>query len=322
LQWILIRAAESSDPESDECERFYKPSNYNAGKYYGLSTLRLGVEKSRNAMTVRLANDIGMAPIMDIGERFGIYDDVQPELAWALGAGETTLIRLATAYSQMINGGKKVEPTILDRVQDGTGETIFVHGDVACETCQQDEFLGGPPPVLPDNRLQVIDPVTAYQVTYMMQGVVENGTGGSLRSLGRPLGGKTGTTNDSIDTWFMGFSPDLVVGVYVGVDTPEQLASNIRVGSGTDSLSSFGLTRESDDLSGAYDNSDEPLENLEAASRDIEANDVSIDETENSNGEELLPADVTLPNTDKELPEAKEPTVAEPEVEEIDDGLY
>ena len=388
------RDTESSDPESDECERFYKPSNYNAGKYYGLSTLRLGVEKSRNAMTVRLANDIGMAPIMDIGERFGIYDDVQPELAWALGAGETTLIRLATAYSQMINGGKKVEPTILDRVQDGTGETIFVHGDVACETCQQDEFLGGPPPVLPDNRLQVIDPVTAYQVTYMMQGVVENGTGGSLRSLGRPLGGKTGTTNDSIDTWFMGFSPDLVVGVYVGVDTPEQmgretgssaavpivkdflsdalkekspipfripegvtlapvnrdtgetsyigapnfileayrpgteptiggLASNIRVGSGTDSLSSFGLTRESDDLSGAYDNSDEPLENLEAASRDIEANDVSIDETENSNGdEELPPADVTLPNADKKLPEAKEPTVAEPEVEEIDDGLY
>lgn len=210
-------------PESDECERFYKPSNYNAGKYYGLSTLRLGLEKSRNAMTVRLANDIGMAPIMDIGTRFNIYDTVRPELAWALGAGETTLIRLATAYSQMINGGKAVEPTILDRVQDGQGKTIFIHGDVQCDTCQQDEYSGEAPPTLPDDREQVIDPVTAYQVTYMMQGVVQNGTGGSLRSLGRPLGGKTGTTNDSIDTWFMGFSPDLVVGVYVGMDTPEQM---------------------------------------------------------------------------------------------------
>ncbi len=207
----------------DECERFYKPSNYNAGKFYGLSTLRLGIEKSRNAMTVRLANDIGMAPIMDISKRFGIYDDPKPELAWALGAGETTLLKLATAYSQMINGGKAVQPTILDRVQDGKGNTIFVHGDEVCETCQQEDFLGGLPPLLPDMREQIIDPVTAYQVTYMMQGVVENGTGARLRSLERPLGGKTGTTNDSIDNWFMGFSPDLVVGVYVGVDTPEQM---------------------------------------------------------------------------------------------------
>lgn len=216
-------AEEEELAEEDECERFYKPSNYNAGKYYGLSTLRLGIEKSRNAMTVRLANDIGMAPIMRMGKRFGIYDDPRPELAWALGAGETTLLKLATAYSQMINGGKSVTPTILDRVQDGRGETIFIHGDVSCEGCQQDEYLGGSPPQLPDLRDQVINPVTAYQVTYMMQGVVENGTGARLKSLGRPLGGKTGTTNDSIDTWFMGFSPDLVVGVYVGIDTPEQM---------------------------------------------------------------------------------------------------
>ena len=219
----IIEGEDEELVEEDECERFYKPSNYNAGKYYGLSTLRLGIEKSRNAMTVRLANDIGMAPIMNIGRRFGIYEDPRPELAWALGAGETTLMKLATAYSKMINGGKSVSPTILDRVQDGQGKTIFVHGDVTCDVCQQDEFLGGPPPALPDLREQVIDPVTAYQVTYMMQGAVENGTGARLRSLGRPLGGKTGTTNDSIDTWFMGFSPDLVVGVYVGVDTPEQM---------------------------------------------------------------------------------------------------
>ncbi|CAM3782219.1 penicillin-binding protein 1A [Litorimonas haliclonae] len=205
------------------CERYYKPSNYDSGKFYGLSTLRLGIEKSRNAMTVRLANDIGMEPIMDISKRFGIYENPRPELAWALGAGETTLLKMATAYSEMINGGKSVTPTILDRVQDGTGKTIFVHGNVNCNECQQEEYEGNPPPELPDLRTQIIDPVTAYQMTYIMQGVVENGTGGSVRSLGRPLGGKTGTTNDSKDAWFMGFSPDLVVGVYVGMDTPESM---------------------------------------------------------------------------------------------------
>ena len=209
--------------EEDECERFYKPENYNAGNFYGLSTLRLGVEKSRNAMTVRLANEMGMTPVMRLSERFGIYDKAQPELAWALGAGETTLLRLATAYSAMINGGKAVEPRILDRVQDGSGKTVFNAFATDCFDCQQASYTGGPPPELPDARQQVIDPVTAYQVTYIMQGVVQNGTGARLRSLERPLGGKTGTTNDSFDNWFMGFSPDLVVGVYVGMDTPEQM---------------------------------------------------------------------------------------------------
>lgn len=214
---------DSEDPEDDECERFYKPENYNAGNFYGLSTLRLGVEKSRNAMTVRLANEMGMSPVMQLSKRFGIYDEPLPELAWALGAGETTLLRLATAYSAMINGGKAVEPRILDRVQDGNGKTIFNAFEIDCAECSQDSYTGAPPPDLPDNRLQVIDPVTAYQVTYIMQGVVQNGTGARLRALGRPLGGKTGTTNDSFDNWFMGFSPDLVVGVYVGMDTPEQM---------------------------------------------------------------------------------------------------
>jgi len=211
--------------EEDECERFYKPSNYNAGKFYGLSTLRLGLEKSRNAMTVRLANDIGMRPIIKISKDFGIYDDVKSELAWALGAGETNLMRLAAAYSMMINGGKDVTPAILDRVQDGSGKTVFLNDQIICDYCQQDGYTGGPPPELPDNRRQVIDPVTAYQVTFMMQGVVENGTGFRLRALDRPLGGKTGTTNDSFDAWFMGFSPDLVVGVYIGMDNPEQMGN-------------------------------------------------------------------------------------------------
>ena len=214
---------DDAEAEEDECERFYKPENYNAGNFYGLSTLRLGVEKSRNAMTVRLANEMGMSPVMGLSKRFGIYDEPLPELAWALGAGETTLMRLATAYSAMINGGRAVEPRILDRVQDGSGKTIFNAFEVDCADCLQADYRGGPPPALPDARPQVIDPVTAYQVTYIMQGVVQNGTGAKLRALGRPLGGKTGTTNDSFDNWFMGFSPDLVVGVYVGMDTPEQM---------------------------------------------------------------------------------------------------
>ncbi|NNE58754.1 MAG: penicillin-binding protein 1A [Hellea sp.] len=207
----------------DECERFYKPGNYAEGRFYGESTLRLGLEKSRNLMTVRLANDISMADIMAYGRRFNIYDDPRPELGWVLGAGETTMLRLATAYSMLVNGGKNIDPFILDRVQDGKGKTIFIKGDTLCDVCLMDEWDGGPPPELPDIREDVIDPVTAYQVTFMLQGVVENGTGVIIKSLGRPLGGKTGTTNDYKDAWFMGFSPDLVVGVYVGYDTPRSL---------------------------------------------------------------------------------------------------
>lgn len=214
---------DEASAKSDECERFYKPSNYAEGRFYGLSTLRLGLEKSRNAMTVRLANDIGMAPIMNYGTSFGIYDEVRPELAWALGAGETTMLRLATAYSMLVNGGKKVSPRLLDRVQNGAGETIFVQNDNLCKVCAVDEWDGAPPPELPDEREAVVDPVTAYQITFMLKGVVDNGTGVSIRSLGRPLGGKTGTTNDYLDAWFMGFSPDLVTGVYVGYDTPRNL---------------------------------------------------------------------------------------------------
>lgn len=209
--------------EGEDCELFYKPANYNQGKFYGLKTLRFGLEKSKNAMTVRMANDTGMSLIKKYGESFGIYDEVKPELAWALGAGETTVLRLATAYSMLVNGGKKIEPTILDRVQDGRGETIYRHGEV-CTECMAEEWTGSPPPPRPDMREAVIDPVTAYQVTYMLKGVVDNGTGRSISVLGRPLGGKTGTTNDFKDGWFMGFSPDLVAGVYVGYDTPKPLA--------------------------------------------------------------------------------------------------
>ena len=201
---------------------FYSPQNYSAGRWYGLSTLRLGLEKSRNAMTVRLANDMGMDKVEDIGKRFGIYDNVPRELAWSLGAGETTLYRLANAYAMMINGGKRITPSIIDRVQNGRGETIWRHPE-ECTECYQEEWTGQAPPELEDEREQVIDPVSAYQTMFMMQGVVENGTGRTIAQLGRPLGGKTGTTNDYKDAWFMGFSPDLVAGVYIGFDTPQTM---------------------------------------------------------------------------------------------------
>jgi len=207
-----------------ECERYYKPSNYDAGTWYGMSTLRLGLEKSRNAMTVRLANDIGMDAIGEYGTATGIYDEFPREqLAMALGAGETTLTRMATAYSILVNGGKRITPTIMDRVQDSSGKTIFTHDNKICHDCQTEEWTGAPPPDLPDEREQVLDPVTAYQVSYMLKGVVDNGTGRSISVLGRPLGGKTGTTNDFKDAWFMGFSPDLVAGVYVGFDNPQSM---------------------------------------------------------------------------------------------------
>jgi len=212
--------------EEKECGPvFYKPANFNAGRFYGLSTLRLGLEKSRNAMTVRLANDIGMQPIAAYGTSFGIYDEVKPELAWALGAGETTLLRMASAYATVINGGKKVTPTMLDRVQNNNGETIYIHDKRECPECQTDEWDFSAPPELPDEREDVLNPVTAYQVTSLLEGVVLRGTGRSIAALDRPLGGKTGTTNDFKDAWFMGFSPDLVVGVYVGHDTPRPLGT-------------------------------------------------------------------------------------------------
>ncbi|WP_017930746.1 penicillin-binding protein 1A [Robiginitomaculum antarcticum] len=217
-----VRADCSGGSGSSGSACLYKPKNYSQ-QFYGMSTLRLGLEKSRNAMTVRLANDMGMQPIMDYGKSFGIYDEVRPELAWSLGAGETTVMRLAGAYATLVNGGKKVTPTIIDRVQDSRGLTIYKADSRDCIGCNQDEYTAGPPPEIPDLREQVIDPVTAYQMTSMLEGVVLRGTGAGLRRLDRPLGGKTGTTNDEVDAWFMGFTPDLVIGVYVGMDTPEPM---------------------------------------------------------------------------------------------------
>lgn len=203
--------------------RFYRPQNYSE-RFYGMSTLRLGLELSRNVMTVRLAQEMGMEPVSDYGERFGIYDDLEPVLAMSLGAGETTLWRLAAAYGALVNGGARIEPTIIDRVQDRHGETIYVHDPRASDLYDVDEWSPSlEEPEIPGLGEEVINPVTAYQIVHILEGAVQRGTGTALRSLERPLAGKTGTTNDFRDAWFVGFGPDIVVGAYVGFDTPQQM---------------------------------------------------------------------------------------------------
>lgn len=200
----------------------WRPRNYGR-VFYGPSTLRLGIEKSRNVMTVRLARDIGMPLVREYAERFGIYDHLLPVLAMSLGAGETTLLRMTAAYAMLDNGGKKVTPTLIDRIQDRWGRTIFRHDKRECTGCDVDSWNGRDGPVLIDHRPQILDPHTAYQMTSMLEGVVQRGTGAVVRSVKKPLAGKTGTTNDERDTWFIGYSPDLTVGVFVGYDKPRSM---------------------------------------------------------------------------------------------------
>ena len=202
----------------------WKPTNY-GNRFYGPSVMRLGVEKSRNLMTVRLAKAVGTGPIAENARKFGIMDDMPRELAMALGAGETTLARLATAYAMLANGGKEITPTFIDRVQDRTGQTIYRHDERPCSGCRVVAWNGQSPPIIPDEREIVSDPVSTYQIVSMLEGVVRRGTGARASRLGKTLAGKTGTTNESQDTWFMGFSPDLVAGVYVGFDTPRTLGN-------------------------------------------------------------------------------------------------
>ncbi|MFC7050637.1 penicillin-binding protein 1A [Emcibacter nanhaiensis] len=202
----------------------WKPKN-SSDKFYGPSTLRLGLEKSRNLMTVRLAQYIKMDGIVDIADRMGITHNLPPLLSMSLGAGDTTLMNLTAAYGMIVNGGKKITPTLIDRIQDRYGDTIFRHDKRECENCQVEDWQYQEEPKLPDERKRVLDAVTAYQLVSMMEGVVQRGTGIRIRALGKPLAGKTGTSNDSFDTWFIGFSPDLVVGVFAGFDTPRSLGN-------------------------------------------------------------------------------------------------
>ena len=197
----------------------WKPKNYGGGSA-GPSTLRLGIEKSRNLMTVRLAKDMGMNLVAEYAERFGLYDKMLPVLAMALGSGETTVMRMVSAYSVLANGGKQIKPSLIDRIQDRYGKTIFRHEDRTCEDCVATAWLNQDEPEVVDAREQVLDPMTAYQITSMMEGVVTRGTAASKVNLGRPTAGKTGTTNDEKDAWFVGYTPDLVTGVFIGFDTP------------------------------------------------------------------------------------------------------
>ena len=209
----------------------WEPKNY-GGKYWGPTTLRTGVEHSRNLMTVRLAQDMGMPLVTEYARRFGVYDNLMPVLSMALGAGETTLLRLTTAYCMIANGGKQVRATLIDRIQNRWGKTIWRHDDRECIGCKADSWHNQPEPELNDTRRQIIDPHTAYQITSILEGVVKRGTARRLgRSLkGIPIAGKTGTTNDEKDAWFIGFSADLVVGVFVGYDTPRPMGRGMTGG--------------------------------------------------------------------------------------------
>ncbi|TNM65143.1 penicillin-binding protein 1A [Aliirhizobium smilacinae] len=202
----------------------WRPSNYGEEDGTGPATLRTGIEKSRNQMTVRLAQDMGMDLVAEYAERFGIYDKMAPYLPMALGSGETTVMRMVSAYAVIANGGKQIKPTVIDRIQDRYGKTIFRHEERGCEGCNASEWANQEEPVLVDNREQVLDPMTAYQITTMMEGVVQRGTAaGKIPVKDRPVAGKTGTTNDEKDAWFVGFTPNLVAGLYIGFDTPAPL---------------------------------------------------------------------------------------------------
>ncbi len=164
-----------------------------------------------------------MPIICEYARRFGVYDNLMPVLSMALGAGETTLLRMVTAYSMIDNGGKQVKATLIDRIQDRYGRTVWRHDDRACDKCAARQWTGQDEPELVDNRKQIIDPLTSYQMIHIMEGVVQRGTAQKLKVLQRPIAGKTGTTNDEKDAWFIGYTPDLVVGVFMGFDNPAPL---------------------------------------------------------------------------------------------------
>jgi len=209
----------------------WRPENFSVGKYQGPTTLRNALRLSLNTVTVRLAQDIGMPLIGEYAKRFGVYDELPNYLSYALGAGETTVMRMVTAYSMIDNAGGRVRPTLIDRIQDRYGHTIFKHDTRECRGCDAPEgWKNQPEPQLVDHREQVLDPLTAYQITSMMEGVVQGGTAMALREVGKPIAGKTGTSNEAKDLWFVGFSPDLVVGLYVGYDKPRSLGRNAQAG--------------------------------------------------------------------------------------------
>ena len=202
--------------------KVWKPQNYGK-KFYGPSTLRTGLEKSRNLMTVRIAKDLGIKKITAITKKFDIYDNPRELLSISLGSAETTLLRLTAAYCTFVNQGKKIKPILIDRIQNRRGKTIFKAEKRECENCEKISYLSDTVPTIKDNYEQLISPETAYQITSMLEGTVQRGTAKRLRKLDLNLAGKTGTTNKNTDTWFIGFTSKLVVGVYMGFDEPASL---------------------------------------------------------------------------------------------------
>ncbi len=200
----------------------WSPGNHN-GRYDGPSTLRTGLERSKNVMTVRLARDVGMPRVADYARRLGVQDDLPPLLAMALGSGETTVLRMTAAYAMFVNGGRYIRPTLIDYIQDRHGRTIFRHDRRACSGCSASAWRNQGIPKPADEAEQVIDPLTAYQVTSLLEGVVERTLPRVFSGFDRPLAGKTGTTNDAKDLWFVGSTPELAVGVFLGYDRPRSL---------------------------------------------------------------------------------------------------
>jgi len=202
--------------------KMWKPENYGK-KFYGPSTLRMGLEKSRNLMTVRIAQDLGLKKIVSFSKQLGIYDNPSELLSISLGSAETTLLKLTSAYSSFVNGGKLVKPIMIDRIQDSKGNTIFNNEKRECINCSELSFLSENYPEIKDNFLQIFSAETAYQMTSILEGVIQNGTGRKLKDLNLDLGGKTGTTNGNTDAWFIGFTSKLAIGAYVGSDNPKSL---------------------------------------------------------------------------------------------------
>ncbi len=210
--------------EVETGDGIWRPRNA-SNRFYGPTPLRTGIEQSRNLMTVRLAEELGMDLVAGYAERFGVYDRMGRFLANSLGAEETTLYRMVAAYAMFANGGQRLEPTLVDRVQDRWGNTIYRHDRRTCEECGQRELEARRAPIIESNRAQVMDPVTAYQLTSMMSGVVQRGTAAGRVTLPVPAAGKTGTTNDARDVWFVGFTSNIVAGCYIGYDRPRPLGS-------------------------------------------------------------------------------------------------
>ena len=202
--------------------KLWKPENYGK-KFYGPSTLRTGIEKSRNLMTVRIAQDLGIKKIAEFAKQLNIYENPDELMSISLGSAETTLSKLTSAYCSFINGGKLVKPIFVDRIQDSAGNTIFNSEERKCTKCKEISFLGNEYPKINDNFPQIFSPETAYQITSMLEGVVKRGTGKKLKDLNLDLAGKTGTTNKNTDAWFIGFTSNVVVGVYIGFDEPKTL---------------------------------------------------------------------------------------------------